>query len=144
MVSRKNVKKTQTIGKPFAKGNAGRPKGALNKTTIAAQTLLDGEAEALTRKAVSLALKGNMAALRLCLERILAPRRERAVSVALPTIADTNELPRLTEAIIGAVGEGSLTPSEAAALSGLIAAHCKTLEIHELAARISALEKESR
>ena len=33
----------------------GRPKGALNKATLASQALLDGEAEALTRKVVELA-----------------------------------------------------------------------------------------
>ena len=63
-------------GKPFEPGNNanpfGRPPGALNRATMAAQALLDGEAEALTRKAVELALEGNLAALRLCLERLSA------------------------------------------------------------------------
>jgi len=45
----------------------GRPKGALNKATLASQALLDGEAEALTRKVVELAKNGNRVALRLCL-----------------------------------------------------------------------------
>ena len=53
----------------------GRPKGALNKATLATQALLDGEAEALTRKAVELAKDGNPVALRLCLERLLPPGR---------------------------------------------------------------------
>ena len=42
-------------GRPFAKGqsghSAGRPAGARNKKTLAAAVLLDGEAEALTRRA---------------------------------------------------------------------------------------------
>jgi len=37
--------KTGQSGNP-----GGRPKGALNKATLATQALLDGEAEALTRK----------------------------------------------------------------------------------------------
>jgi hypothetical protein len=41
------------------------------------QLLLDGEAQALTRKAVELALDGNTMALRMCLDRIGPPRRER-------------------------------------------------------------------
>jgi hypothetical protein len=47
---------------------------------MAAEALLDGEAEALTRKAVELALAGDTVALRLCLERLLPPRRSRRVT----------------------------------------------------------------
>ncbi|MGC2200117.1 MAG: DUF5681 domain-containing protein, partial [Stellaceae bacterium] len=43
-------------GRPFAKGQsgnpAGRPRGSSNRSTRAAQLLLDGETTALTRKAV--------------------------------------------------------------------------------------------
>jgi hypothetical protein len=42
-----------------ASGNpGGRPPGARNKAALAAEALLAGEAEALTRKAVELALSG--------------------------------------------------------------------------------------
>jgi len=70
-------------GRPFPKGQSGnpggRPRGSSNRATRAAEMLLDGEATALTRKAVELALAGDQAALRLCLDRTVAPRRERAV-----------------------------------------------------------------
>ena len=59
----------------FARGNPGKPKGARHKATQAALMLLDGEAEALTRQAVELALAGDTTALRLCLERIWDCRR---------------------------------------------------------------------
>jgi hypothetical protein len=41
------------------------------------EALLDTEAEAITRKVLAMALEGNMAALRLCFERLLPPRRDR-------------------------------------------------------------------
>ena len=41
--------------------------------------MLDGEAEGLTRKVLEMALAGDTVAMRLCLERILPPRRERPV-----------------------------------------------------------------
>ncbi len=63
--------------KPGQGGNpAGRPKGARNKTTLALEALLDGQAEALTQKAIERALEGDTVALRLCLERIIPARRE--------------------------------------------------------------------
>jgi len=37
----------------------GKPKGARHKATQAAMTLLDGEAEALTRQAITMALRGD-------------------------------------------------------------------------------------
>src|ERR1700750_199372 len=82
-------------GRPFPKGQsgnpAGRPRGSSNRATRAAELLLDGEATALTRKAVEMALAGDAAALRLCLDRTVAPRRERSVDLALPPINNSND-----------------------------------------------------
>ena len=131
-------------GKPFPAGKSGnprgRPRGIQNKATTAAQSLLDGEAEALTRRAVELALKGNVQALRLCLERLLPPKKERALSVKLPAIDKVEDLPKLTEALIAAVACGELLPGEAAGLSSLAANHAKALELTEIEKRIAALE----
>jgi hypothetical protein len=81
------LEKTDTKqGTRFRKGQSGnpsgRPRGARNKTTLAVEALLDGEAEALTRKAIERALEGDTTALRLCLDRLLPPRKGRPVSFA--------------------------------------------------------------
>src|SRR6266700_5593592 len=84
----------------FARGRsgdpAGRPRGCRDHVNRAARLLLDGEAEALTRKAVELALAGDPVALRLCLERILGARRGRPVDLAgtldLRPLADAGAL----------------------------------------------------
>jgi Family of unknown function (DUF5681) len=56
---------------PGRSGNpSGRPRGARHRATLAAEALLDGEAAALTRKAIERALEGDATAMRLCLERI--------------------------------------------------------------------------
>ncbi len=66
-------------GRPFAPGQSGnpngRPKGARGKATMIAEALLDGEAEKLTRKAIEMAMAGSEPCLRLCMERILPPKR---------------------------------------------------------------------
>jgi hypothetical protein len=63
-----------------------RRPGSRNKATLAAAALLAGESEALTRKAVELALAGDPTAIRLCIERLLPPCRERTVKFTLPPI----------------------------------------------------------
>ena len=73
-------------------GSTGRPRGSKNKSTLAAQALLEGEAEALTRKAVELAMQGNALALKLCLDRVYAPRRERTVAFSIPQIETAEDL----------------------------------------------------
>jgi hypothetical protein len=103
-------------GRPFARGvsgnPAGRPPGARNRATEIAQALLDGEADALARKCIELALEGDRAALKLCLER-LVPRRPRAVAVDLPAIASTADLAPAIAAIAHGVATGGLTPMTA-------------------------------
>src|ERR687894_527368 len=108
---RKNEKTTR--GKPFQQGNPGRPKGSRNKATLAAEALLDGEAEALTRKAIEMALGGDGQAMRLCLERLVSPRRDRPVSFALPRLQTATDALAAAAAIAEAVADGELTPSEA-------------------------------
>jgi Family of unknown function (DUF5681) len=62
----------------FAKGNsinpAGRPKGSLNKSTMAALAIMEADAETISRKAVELALGGDLTAIRIVLDRLVAPR----------------------------------------------------------------------
>ena len=127
---------------PGQSGNpAGRPKGARNKATLALETLLDGQAEALTQKAIELALGGDMMALRMCLDRILPARRDRPVSIEMPTINTAADAKEASAALLAAVAAGSLTPSEAAEIGKLIDAYVKAVETTEVLARLEKLER---
>jgi hypothetical protein len=134
---RKNGRKTD--GK-FASGNAGRPKGSRHKTTLAIQALLDGEGEALTRKAIDMALAGDTTALRLCLERIAPPRKDAPVRFDLPPMEGAQNAAAAMGAILASVASGDLTPSEATGIAGLVEAYRKALETTELETRIKTLE----
>lgn len=125
----------------FATGNTGKPKGTRHKATQAALALLDGEAEALTRKAVELALAGDGSALRLCLDRIAPPRRDVPVAFALPPMQTAADAAQAAGAVLAAVADGDLTPLEAAQIMGLIETCRRTLETCDLEARIAALEQ---
>ena len=120
----------------------GRPKGSLNKATLASQALLDGEAEALTRKVVELAKDGHPVALRLCLERPLPPRKDRPVNFTLPRIEGAEDLVKALGAILEAVAQGEITPAEGQTLTAMLDGYRRGLETADLEARVTALEKE--
>ncbi len=124
----------------FKPGNAGKPKGARHKVTLAIEALLEGEAEKLTKKAISLAMAGDITALRLCMDRLAPVRRDRPVTFDLPKIETADDLPKATQAIMEAVAAGELTPSEAAELGKLVDAHAKAIEVTDLHRRLAALE----
>ena len=135
-------KRQDTRFKPGQSGNPnGRPRGSLNATTLAAQALLDGEAEALTRKAIELAKGGDLTALRLCMDRLLPPRKDRPVSLDLPRIDSARDAPKAISALLAAVAAGELAPSDAGEVTKLLDAYARAVEINELAERVDNLEK---
>jgi tripartite-type tricarboxylate transporter receptor subunit TctC len=119
----------------------GRPKGARNKTTVAVEALLDGDAEAITRKAIELAKAGDGSALRLCLDRIVPARKDRPVSFGMPKLETAADALKASTAIVEAVACGDLTPSEADELSRVVANFAKVAESADLAERIKRLEQ---
>ena len=131
----------------FRKGESGnrkgRPNGARNKATEAAELLLDGdgEAEALIRKAVELALEGDAGALRLCLERIIPPRRARPVKLGLPPVRGAADLAPTMAAITTAAGQGMITPGEAAELARVVEIFVRAVETSDFERRLRELEE---
>jgi hypothetical protein len=140
MTVAENTAKKQR-GAPFKRGQsgnpAGKPRGTRNATTLALEALLDGEAEALTRKAIDLAKAGDLTALRLCLDRILPPRKDRPLTFSFPAITNPAEAASTISAVLSAVASGELTPTEAGEVGKLIDTYVKAVEASELAARIA-------
>lgn len=129
----------------FAKGHSGnkdgKPSGARNKATLASLSLLEGEAEVLTRKAVELALEGDTVALRLCLERIAPPARERPIeNFRLPSLNNSQSVLEALEIVAQRLSSGELLPSEAKAICLLLDKYHQHLEITVLAQRLESLE----
>lgn len=135
-------------GRPFGEGNrgnlAGRPKGARNRTTLALEALLEGEAEAITRKAIELAQNGDTVALRLCMDRLIPVRKDRPVRFELPAIESTSDLPKATGALLQAVAAGDITPSEAAEIGRALDAHVRAIEVTDLHERMRRIEEAAR
>ena len=142
LMSRKNA--TTTRGRPFERGNPGRRRGARNKTTLAIESLLDGEAEKLARKAVELALAGDTTALRLCFDRIAPPRKGRPVTIALPDVKTPTGVTGALAAVVAAMAGGEITAEEASAICGILEIQRRSLETVELESRLIAVEQQLR
>jgi len=144
MTTAKTAKKQKRSGfKPGQSGNPkGRPQGSRNNVTLAMEALLEGEAEALTRKAIEKALGGDMTALRICFDRLYPPRKNRGILLELPVIKHIKDIVRGYEVILQAVSEGSISPDEASTLSSVLEAKRKAIETTEIEGRIAALESE--
>ena len=87
-------------------GNSGRPRGSRNKATLAIESLLQGQAEALTQTAVTKALEGDSVALRLCMDRIAPLPKDATVTFAMPTMSSALDASEAAASVLKAVSEG--------------------------------------
>ena len=126
---------------PGQSGNpAGKPKGARNKTTLAIEALLEGEADALARKAIEMAKDGDGPALRMCLDRLAPPRKDAPVCFDLPPITCVADAVEASSALLSAVAAGDVTPDEASRIMSLLTSHKVLVETGEFERRLEALE----
>ena len=131
-------------GRPWPKGQSGNPagrrRGSRNKATMMAALYLDGEAEGLVRKAVEMAYAGDALALRLCLERTLAPRRDRPEPFRLPPVESAADLAPAMAAVMAAAARGVITTGQAAEMASVIATRLRAIEAAEFDRHLTALE----
>ena len=129
---------------PFQKGEtgnpAGRPRGARNRATPLMESLLADDAEAIGRKAVEMAKQGDMAAIRLCIDRLLPPRKDEPVAFELPPLDKAADSVAAAARIVAAVADGDLTPSEAADLAKVVDVYVGALATKGFEERLAKLE----
>jgi hypothetical protein len=129
----------------FKKGQSGnpngKPRGSRNATTILFDELLKDNAKELIEKAIALAKGGDGPALRLCIDRLAPPRKDRPVIFEIPKITGVKDAVAAAASIVAAVAGGDLTPSEAGELSKLVDSYARVLQAIEFEARILKLEQ---
>jgi F0F1-type ATP synthase gamma subunit len=137
-----NEKENQIM--QFQKGQsgnpAGRPRGSRNNTTVLMQNLLEGEAEAIARKAIEMAKAGDMAAIRVCMDRLASIRRKDPVAFELPPVDKARDSAAAVAAVISAMPAGDLTTSEAAEVAKVIDVYVRTLSATAFEERLERLE----
>jgi len=123
---------------PGQSGNpAGRPRGARNKRTILAEQLFDDHAGEVTQAAIELALRGNSAALRVCMDRLLHP----PLDFDFPQLRTAADAVVAINAIAQGLAHGELDPRQATVFMQIVQGFLKALEAVE---RISAQSPQQR
>lgn len=128
-------------GKGTSGNPAGRPSGSRNQSTLLLEELLNGQGEALIQKGIELSLKGDTRALSICWDRLLPPRKERAIELPLPKVTDVKSVSAALASVVTAVAEGRITPGEAECLARVLETQMRVVEFEALAQRVAELEK---
>jgi hypothetical protein len=119
---------------------AGRPRGARNKRTVLAEHMLEGDTEAIMRTMIELAKEGDMAAVRLCVDRICPRVIDRPAGFELPPLVRAADAPPAMAAIAQALAEGDLTAAEAADLGKFVESFVRAFEKADIEKRLAKLE----
>ena len=90
------------------------------------------------RKAVELAKAGDVPMLKFLLGGILP--RERPIKLDLPPMNFADDAVAALGAIISAVADGRISPSEGAALASMIDAYTRAIDMADVVKRLDGLE----
>ena len=127
----------------FQKGQsgnpAGKPRGAKDRRTEL-RALFQPRSGELVNKAIEMALSGDAACLRLCIDRLVAPIKAQDTAAPIEGL-DAGSLADQGRAVMAGVAAGTLTPDQAATLLHAIASQAKIIEVDELEQRIARLEE---
>ena len=129
----------------FHKGQSGnplgRPRGARNKLTVLAESMFEAECAELVRKLIEIAKSGDVAALRLCIDRICPPQRDRTVAIELPPMTTAADAVAGMGTIMQAIAVGDLGAREASELATVVAGYSQTITTAQLEKRLEEIEK---
>ena len=123
---------------PFETDQSDIPAGGAGS---AAEQLFDTHAENIVRELINLALRGDPTALRLCLDRISPPLRERPPEFALPPIETPADAVAGIAAVVAGIADGSLTAAEGLQLARMLRIMVETLILAGREERASGREE---
>ncbi len=110
----------------FRKGESGNPTGrkpgVRNRATVLLEAITDADLAAIVTRLVTEAKAGDMTAIRILLDRLVPVPRARAVSIALPSLADGRASSKAAclAAVLDHLASGDIDPGEASIIAGVV------------------------
>jgi hypothetical protein len=101
---------------------------------------------AMVRKALRLALEGNLAAMRFVAERTLGRAPEASIQIeppelAMPSLRTAANCATAIDRLMEAVAAGTIELSTAKVMHDLVQTRLKAIEVNDLETRLTELEK---
>jgi hypothetical protein len=137
---------SKTPANPFQPGNSfgrGRPQGSRNKATLVLQEMLESHGGSITKKCALLAMQGDPTAMRLCMERLIPPKKDHAVTFKLQPTTSAAEVAAAMDAIIRDIAGGQLTPAEGQLIMASLEGRLRIIQSVDHEARMDVLEATS-
>lgn len=123
--------------KPGESGNpAGRPVGSKDRRNEL-RGIFQSRSEELIDTAITLAISGDVQALRMCLDRICPPLRPQGEPTVIPTTGTWTER---AEQIYAAATAGGIAPDAADNLMSLLLAMAKVVDLDTVKTDIAAIK----
>jgi hypothetical protein len=107
-----------------------------------AQAFFAEYSQEILEKIRELALeKGDLAAFKMCLDRVAPPIKSRLVTFELPEIDTAQDLVRAHVDVLRATSRGELTPDEASKITDMLEACRRAMDIADIAERVERIEE---
>jgi hypothetical protein len=128
---------------PFKPGQSGNPSGRKPGAGRVGKLRekLEPHAGAVIEKTVEMALGGDVACLRMLLDRLLPAIRSRDEPVKLTGLKSDMKLSAQGAAVVRALASGQLSPTEGSSIMSALGAQAKLSEAGDLAQRVEELER---
>ena len=128
----------RAAGGKFAPGHSGNPGGRSGQTQAIRAQLAAG-ADAVTRKVLAAAKKGDMQACRLILERLVPPIKPTSEAVTFEL--DDTDLITTARSIMRAIAAGTLPTEQGKVLLDAVVGMSRVIEVAELEKQLAELRE---
>jgi hypothetical protein len=128
---------------PGVSGNEGRRGYEQDRSRQAIEAAMRDRGEEVARTVVAAALRGDMVAARIILDRLAPVRKGAPIMFSLPEMLTAAELPVAVAAVSQAMANGEISPDEAASITAVLDVQRRAIETAQLEARLRALEEKA-
>ena len=137
---------TGTRGKPFEPGNnfgKGRPPGSRNKKSKLLEAI-EAQAPNLINQCMLKALQGDMTAMRLCMERLVAVAKTPGMRFHIGKLETLEDWMEVLPSVLKQASKGQGSALEVEAYARVVERHFRSVAVCDIEQRLRAVEEQKK